>query len=391
MSSYNLQAYKVIDPMTYDAHAQIVLDKVPSRIFEGNSLNYSPGTAETTEKNDISFGFFSNKSYKVPKPYMFSDYLDAKNVLLNFSSIRNYPRIMEGYLNSIMFNATSNINGSNFNSSFGSPIFYNFTNASYVSYNATNIASLNGSNSTDITTNYTLASVLAKSDLFSNNSVFSYTFSLLEHYRNELILIPEVIGFSVPMVVPVNGLLMGLSYDITNETDIRVVYGAGLRNNSLWVIENMQTRDFGSKYDAGDEFRLHIQKDGTVDYFLNEDLLYSSKSHIENEYKLFVSMRQQNIVGPARIRYFSSKSFRKEPCNSNNFYSRDWVSIYDETMQEAAFDANRWTNNKTQQISAHTLAHGIFLFSDPQSMNVLDRSCHFPRISKSVLHLLFTR
>ena len=102
-------------------------------------------------------------------------------------------------------------------------------------YNATNIASLNGSNSTDITTNYTLASVLAKSDLFSNNSVFSYTFSLLEHYRNELILIPEVIGFSVPMVVPVNGLLMGLSYDITNETDIRVVYGAGLRNNSLWV------------------------------------------------------------------------------------------------------------------------------------------------------------
>ena len=65
------------------------------------------------------------------------------------------------------------------------------------------------------------------------------------------------------------------------------MYGTGLRNNSLWVIENMQTRAFGSKYDAGDEFRLHIQKDGTVDYFLNEDLLYSSKSHIENKYRLF--------------------------------------------------------------------------------------------------------
>ena len=64
MSSYNLQAYKVIDPMTYDAHAQIVSDTVPSRIFEGNSRNYSPGTAETTENSDISFDFLATRVTK---------------------------------------------------------------------------------------------------------------------------------------------------------------------------------------------------------------------------------------------------------------------------------------------------------------------------------------
>ena len=57
-----------------------------------------------------------------------------------------------------------------------------------------------------------------------------------------------------------------------------------------------ESEEFGAKFKAGDEFHLHIRLDGVVEYYLNENMLYSSRSVIDRQYKLFVSLRNQILL-----------------------------------------------------------------------------------------------
>ena len=324
------------------------IGEVYVRNFEGND-QYAPGTVEPLENQDIFYGIFSEKYFVSPSVQFLKDFRDVEHALQNTSRIDLYPILFAKCVHvselklqsnqSLIVNVTGNITGEN-------------TSLAHQS-------------------NYTEKA----------SSMDACLHTLRDNYTRHLQEIPEMIGFSMPMISADSETLMGLTYDSKNVTAISIQFGAVIDNSSLWIVENTKVMDYGGKYNIEDDFYLHINMDGFVNYHLNGMLLYRSRSILNQSYRIFLSSRQQQIVGPAKIKYFERKSILNKPCIHSTNYSREWIVVYDEGANWNNM-LQGWSNGQTLSLSNNTLVHGIYSLGDLHSINVRRLFYAFPPHNK---------